>query len=77
MKYTVKSDTETEELTTEVVEDTTAVTDDTTAAIVDTNKVEDTTAAPAAEGCKAVIASASILGVVALAAGAVICRKKD
>ena len=70
-------DTETEELTTEVVEDATGATDDTTAAIVDTNKVEDTTAAPAAEGCKAVIASASILGVIALAAGAVICKKKD
>ena len=39
--------------------------------------VEDTTAAPAAAGCKGVIASASVLGVVALAAGAVIFKKKD
>lgn len=64
--------------TTTAADDTAAAGDDTTAAGDDTTKAtEDTTATPAAEGCKAVIASASILGVIALAAGAVICKKKD
>lgn len=69
---------EVEETTTIVaVEDTEAGETTTAAAVVDTTKAEETTAAPAAAGCKAVIASASVLAVVALAAGAVICKKKD
>ena len=51
---------------TEEEEDTTVAVEDTT--VAETKK---------ASGCGSVIASASVLGFVALAAGAVICKKKD
>ena len=53
--------------------DTAATGETTTEAPAATTKGDDT----AATGCKAVIASASALAVVALAAGVVVCKKKD
>ena len=79
-----EAETETEAVTTEIVTETEPAVDteaDTTAdtvvdSVVDTTKAEETTATQPEAGCKAVIASASALAVV-VAAGVVICKKKD
>lgn len=75
------TETETEtgavEETTDVIEETTTASDDVTGEETTGEEGTSGTNAGAQSGCKAVIASASALGVIALAAAAVICKKKD